>query len=284
MRRRARRRRRRAALGDAAHRRHVRGSSTSARNAADRRRARATLLGPAGPGVVVVVTNPVDPLVTRLQRRTGLDRQPRPRLHAQRQPAAAHRPRPGARRRAGQRRGVGDRRARRRERPALRPGRGRRRSRPAHGRAGARPRRSTAHLVLAARRARLGALVDLDVRPRRRPHGRGARTATASSGLRPSCSRASTASTGVAVTVPVTLGRGGAEQIHEWELSPDELDGAAAVGGVRPCRGRRATSHRDGGDDSRDARTHEARRHHRGGDRRASRAVTTSGCGSCSRG
>jgi malate dehydrogenase len=31
-------------------------------------------LGPSFGGVVVVVTNPVDPLVTRLQRRTGLDR------------------------------------------------------------------------------------------------------------------------------------------------------------------------------------------------------------------
>jgi len=32
------------------------------------------LLEPDWPGVVVVVTNPVDPLVTRLQHRTGLDR------------------------------------------------------------------------------------------------------------------------------------------------------------------------------------------------------------------
>lgn len=29
---------------------------------------------------------------------------------------------------------------------------------------------------------------------------------------------------GVAVTVPVTLGRGGAERIHEWELSPPDLE------------------------------------------------------------
>jgi malate dehydrogenase len=34
----------------------------------------ADALTPPGDGVVVVVTNPVDPLVTRLQRRTGLDR------------------------------------------------------------------------------------------------------------------------------------------------------------------------------------------------------------------
>jgi malate dehydrogenase len=29
---------------------------------------------------------------------------------------------------------------------------------------------------------------------------------------------------GVAVTVPVTLGRGGASEIHEWELGPGERD------------------------------------------------------------
>jgi malate dehydrogenase len=29
---------------------------------------------------------------------------------------------------------------------------------------------------------------------------------------------------GVAVSVPVTLGRGGAEEIHEWELSPAEME------------------------------------------------------------
>ena len=32
------------------------------------------LLPPNWPGVILVVTNPVDPLVTRIQRRTGLDR------------------------------------------------------------------------------------------------------------------------------------------------------------------------------------------------------------------
>jgi malate dehydrogenase len=30
---------------------------------------------------------------------------------------------------------------------------------------------------------------------------------------------------GVSVSVPVTLGPGGAEAIHEWELAPDELAG-----------------------------------------------------------
>jgi malate/lactate dehydrogenase len=34
---------------------------------------------------------------------------------------------------------------------------------------------------------------------------------------------------GVALTVPVTLGRGGAEQIHEWELAPGELDALRAA-------------------------------------------------------
>jgi malate/lactate dehydrogenase len=33
---------------------------------------------------------------------------------------------------------------------------------------------------------------------------------------------------GVAVTVPVTIARGGAEEIHEWELAPAELDGLRA--------------------------------------------------------
>ena len=28
---------------------------------------------------------------------------------------------------------------------------------------------------------------------------------------------------GVAVSVPVTIGKGGARQIHEWKLAPDEL-------------------------------------------------------------
>ena len=33
---------------------------------------------------------------------------------------------------------------------------------------------------------------------------------------------------GVAVTVPVTLGRGGVTEIHEWDLQPDELDALRA--------------------------------------------------------
>ena len=47
-----------------------------------------------------MVTNPVDPLCTWLQRRRGLDRRRLPRLHRQRQPAAADRDRRPARRRA----------------------------------------------------------------------------------------------------------------------------------------------------------------------------------------
>jgi malate dehydrogenase len=41
---------------------------------------------------------------------------------------------------------------------------------------------------------------------------------------------------GVAVSVPVTLGAGGAETIHEWDLTPDQLSAlqasAALVGDV----------------------------------------------------
>ena len=33
---------------------------------------------------------------------------------------------------------------------------------------------------------------------------------------------------GVAVTVPVTIGRGGAVEIHEWELEPAELQALCA--------------------------------------------------------
>ena len=54
---------------------------------------------PAGwGGVLIVVTNPVDPLCTWARRRTGLERAPRARLHAERHAAAAHRDRQGARR------------------------------------------------------------------------------------------------------------------------------------------------------------------------------------------
>jgi malate dehydrogenase len=47
---------------------------------------------------------------------------------------------------------------------------------------------------------------------------------------------------GAAVTVPVALGPGGAERIHEWELAPDELSGLrrAANAVKRAARGARA--------------------------------------------
>ncbi len=97
------------------------------------------------------------------------------RLHDQRQPALPHRAREGARRPGGQRRGMGDRRARRPERAAVRPGHRRRRHRRPDRGAGRSGRGVPAHVVPAPRRARLGALVDMDVRPRRRPDGRRAR-------------------------------------------------------------------------------------------------------------
>jgi malate dehydrogenase len=44
---------------------------------------------------------------------------------------------------------------------------------------------------------------------------------------------------GAAVTVPVALGPGGAERIHEWELAPDELAALrAAADSVRAGAGR----------------------------------------------
>jgi malate/lactate dehydrogenase len=80
-------------------------------------------LGPdptAWPGVLLVVTNPVDVLATWLVRRFGLEAARR-RLHRQLQPAAAHRGRRRARRAAGLRRRVGPGRARRRVRAAVQP-------------------------------------------------------------------------------------------------------------------------------------------------------------------
>ena len=34
---------------------------------------------------------------------------------------------------------------------------------------------------------------------------------------------------GVCVSVPVTIGRGGLREIHEWELAPDEREGMEAA-------------------------------------------------------
>ncbi len=118
-----------------------------------------------------------------------------PRLHPQRQPAPENRARAGPRRAARERGGVGRRRARRRERPALRPGHRGRPPGAADDGAGSGGRGVSPHLVRAPRRARLGAIVDLDVRTRRVAHGRRRSAAPASSGPPRSCSTASTAST-----------------------------------------------------------------------------------------
>ena len=184
---------RRAALVGAARRQHAADRVPGEERAiAD---AFADALGAGWGGVALVVTNPVDPLVTRLQQRTGIDRRRilgytlNDSLRLRTGIAKAL----GAR--AGERRRMGRRRARRAERAALRPRRGRtaRRSsstaEPDRGRGGL-----PARLVPTARRARLGAVVDLDVGARRRAHDRGARAATASSGRRRSSSRASTGS------------------------------------------------------------------------------------------
>ena len=135
----------------------------------------ADALIPPADGVIVVVTNPVDPLVTRLQRRTGLDRRRilgytindslRLRTGLARALGVA----------AGKRRRVGDRRARRPERPAVRPRRRERRAGPPHARQAAAAEEYFRTWYVKPCRARLGALVDVDVGPRHRAHGRGAR-------------------------------------------------------------------------------------------------------------
>ena len=151
-----------------------------------------------------------------------------PRLHDQRQPAAAHGPREGARRPAGQRRGLGDRRARRPERAAVRPGHRERRARSPD----APSRRPRAEEYLRTWYVRHVALDS-------------GRSSTWTSGLGVARMVAALDGDGelwpasvvldgeygidgVAVSVPVTLGRGGAEQIHEWELSPADLDALRA--------------------------------------------------------
>ena len=109
--------------------RTTRGSSTTS----------STSCRPNWPGVILVVTNPVDPLVTRIQRRDRPRSTARRRLHGQRQPALQHGAREGPRSPAGQRAGMGARRARRGARRAPRPYDGRRRARAAHR--ASRPRR-----------------------------------------------------------------------------------------------------------------------------------------------
>ena len=133
---------RRGALVDAAHGRHVATRVPGEERSHRRRRSRRGSTPRFG-GLVLVVTNPVDPLVTRLHRRTGLDRRRHPRVHDQRQPAACA---PGSRRRSGCRRvgrRVGAGRARRPERAAARPRSRRRRSGAARRRNRSRSRSST---------------------------------------------------------------------------------------------------------------------------------------------
>ena len=157
----------------------------------------ADLLQEAWPGVLLVVTNPVDPIVTTaattrpastgagcsgytindsLRLRTGLAR------------ALGVEP--------GRVEALGDRRARRPQRAALRPCHGRRRARASDRRAGSRGRGVPAHVVRPSCRPRLGALLDVDVGPCSRSNG-DARSAArgGSSGRHRSCWRASTAST-----------------------------------------------------------------------------------------
>ena len=79
------------------------------------------------PGVALVVTNPVDPFCTWLQRATGLDRRRVLGYTANDSLRLQHRGRRAARRARGRSRRLGDRRARRRLRAAARPrARGRR--------------------------------------------------------------------------------------------------------------------------------------------------------------
>ena len=130
-------------------------------------------------GLLVVVTNPVDPLVTRLQAANRARPAPDHRLHAQRQPAPEDGPRawPSTRRPGASRRGCWASTATRASRSSSRvkvdgvPVQPTRRA--GGGRRGVPP-----HLLRAARRARLGSIVDLDVRTRRRAHGRRRSTAT----------------------------------------------------------------------------------------------------------
>ena len=182
----------------------------------------ADALGAGWGGLVIVVTNPVDPLVTRLQRAHGPRPPSHPRLHAERQPAPAD----------GNREGLGV----------------------APGSVGAWVIGEHGELSVP-----LYDRVEVDGAPRpaqrRAAGGRGGvphswyprhvaldsgRSSTWTSGL--GVARMVTALggsgelwpasvvlegeygiRGVAVAVPVTLGRGGAEQIHEWELGADDL-------------------------------------------------------------
>ena len=123
------------------------------------------------PGVALVVTNPVDPLCTWLQRATGLDRRRvlgytandslRLQTAVGEQLGVA----------AGRRRRLGGRRARRRLRAAARPRARERRAGDARAGAAGGRRAVRAQLVRAPRRARLRPLLDLDLGARPGAHG-----------------------------------------------------------------------------------------------------------------
>ena len=152
-------------------------------------------LVPGWGGLLIVVTNPVDPLVTRLQARTGFDRRrilgytvnDSLRLRTGLAMALDDA--------AGQRRGVGAGRARRHERPPLRPRQGRRRAGRARRPTRRRPPRSTS----APSTCGTSRSTRVDRRPGPRDSASRAwsrrSTGPASCGPHRSCSTASTAST-----------------------------------------------------------------------------------------
>ena len=201
----------------------------------------ADALGPSWEGVVVVVTNPVDPLVTRLRRRTGLDRSR----------VVGYTINDSLRLRTGLTKALG-----------VAPGSVEAwvlgehgdKAVPLFGRVtvDGDPVRPTPDQARAAEeyfRTWYPTHVALDSgRSSTWTSGLGvARMVSALDGdgeLWPASVvlEGEYGIEGVAVTVPVTLGRGGAVEIHEWELNPDELDALrdsadfvrAAVASVEP--------------------------------------------------
>jgi len=189
----------------------------------------ADLLPDGWPGIVVVVTNPVDPIVTRFQARTGLDRRR----------VVGYTINDSLRLRTGLARAFG-----------AAPGEVEAWVIGEHGDAcvplldrvavGGVPRVPTAAEAAAA----LDYLTGWYVRHVALDSGRSstwttgagvARMVTAIAGgsgeLWPASVRLAGeyGVEGVALTVPVTLGRGGAEVIHEWELTPGQLEAFRAA-------------------------------------------------------
>lgn len=182
----------------------------------------ADLVGPGWGGLVVVVTNPVDPLVTRLRRRTGLDRRR----------ILGYTLNDSLRLRTGLAHALG-----------VPPGSVEAWVVGEHGDLGVplfgrvtvdgRPVRPTPEQAAAAEeylRTWYVRHVALDSgRSSTWTSGLGVARMVAAldgdGGLWPASVvlDGEYGIAGVAVTAPVTLGRGGAEQIHEWELAPAEL-------------------------------------------------------------